>query len=80
MKPSQIRMTLLMLAVLVVAVQNLHAATRDKADNADNLNLTSSWVGGLVPGSADVARFNNVVTGPLTVSLGADTSWNQIGF
>jgi len=66
--------------MLIASAVSLHAATRDKADNAVDLNLTNSWVGGLVPGSVDVARFNNVLTGPITVALGADTAWNQISF
>jgi autotransporter-associated beta strand protein len=56
------------------------AATYDKANNADDLNLTNSWNTGLVPGGADIARFNNVVTMPLNVSLGTNTAWNQLSF
>lgn len=58
----------------------LHALTRTKANNSDNLNLASSWTNNAVPGSADVAQFDSTVTGALTLSLGANTSWNQINF
>lgn len=58
----------------------LHAATYDKANNAEDLNRTNSWNTGIVPGGADIARFNNVVTGPITVALGADTTWSQLSF
>jgi autotransporter-associated beta strand protein len=67
-------------SVLICATVNLPAATRTKADNTDNLNLTSSWTTGIVPIGADVAQFEVTITGPLTLSLGADTAWNQINF
>ena len=51
------------------------AATIDKTNNTDGLNLGSSWVGATVPGSSDVARWSSVVAGANTVSLGADTNW-----
>jgi len=73
----------LMLTLLVIALctaPELQAATRTKANNADALNLTSSWTNGIVPIGADVAQFDANITGPLTLSLGADTAWNQINF
>ena len=51
------------------------AGTIAKTNNTDNLNLGSSWVGGVVPGSADVASWDNTVTAANAVNLGADTSW-----
>jgi len=51
------------------------AATIDKTNNTDYLNLGSSWVGGVVPAAGDIARWSATVTGPNTVSLGADTNW-----
>ena len=46
-----------------------------KADNADDLNLSTSWVGSVVPGPEDMARWDATVTGPNTTVLGADTTW-----
>ncbi len=46
-----------------------------KDNNANNLNLTTSWVGGVAPGSSDVAVWNNTVTTANTTLLGANTSW-----
>ena len=71
---------LLAIGALCVSSTHLTAATRAKANNADNLNLASSWTNNLIPGSADVALFDSVVTTPISVSLGANTSWNQINF
>ncbi len=71
---------LLAIGALCVSSTHLPAATRAKANNADNLNLASSWTNNLIPGSADVALFDSVVTTPISVSLGANTSWNQINF
>ncbi|MEK7951171.1 beta strand repeat-containing protein [Luteolibacter soli] len=63
--------------LLATACQTAYAAFIDKADNADNLNLTSSWNGGVVPGSNDLASWFNL-TGANTVSLGADLSLKGI--
>lgn len=51
------------------------AATIEKTNNADALNLPSSWVGGVVPGSSDVALWSATVAGTNSVALGADASW-----
>ena len=61
---------LLVVSALAVFGGSLQAATRTKADNTDNLNLGSSWVGGVAPGPADVIRWDSTVTGANTVSLG----------
>jgi hypothetical protein len=66
--------------ITLVATTTAEAATRTKANNADNLNLPSSWTNAIVPGNADVAQFDNTITSPLTLALGADTTWNQISF
>lgn len=50
------------------------AATRIKADNTNNLNLTTSWVGGSVPGTGDVALWTNTVTSANAALLGANLS------
>lgn len=54
------------------------AANIVKQNNADNLNLTSSWVGGAVPGSGDVAVFDNTLTSGATNLLGATMYWGGI--
>ncbi|MEI6606881.1 MAG: autotransporter-associated beta strand repeat-containing protein, partial [Verrucomicrobiota bacterium] len=67
------------LAVLVLAPAVARAATISKADNTDNLNLTTSWTGSAVPGTADIAQWTNTVTAAnTTASLGADLSWAGI--
>ena len=50
-------------------------ATRTKANNTTALNLTGSWVGGVVPTSVDTALWNSTVTTANTVALGANASW-----
>jgi len=54
------------------------AATIVKTNNVDDLNLPSSWVGGAVPGAADVAQWDATVTGANSVVLGADLAWGGI--
>jgi len=54
------------------------AATIQKADNANALNDTASWVGGVVPGAADIASWGPTVTSANSTSLGANLSWQGI--
>lgn len=67
-------------ALFAVVILSTHARGADvfKADNTDNLNLGSSWVGGTPPGPEDVAVWNNTVTTANSVQLGADLSWGGI--
>lgn len=59
--------------VLLVAASFAHGASITKANNADDLNLTSSWLGSVVPGAGDVAVWSTYLPAP--VLLGADLSW-----
>lgn len=54
------------------------AADVIKADNADNLDLGTSWLGGTPPTSADVAVWNSTITVANTTLLGVDTNWAGI--
>jgi autotransporter-associated beta strand protein len=54
------------------------AATIDKTNNVDNLNLTTSWRGGVTPKVNDIARWGTFVAGPNTVLLGAGLSYQGI--
>ena len=70
----------LLAAAFVLAGCAAQAATRVKANNADNLNLTTSWVGSTVPGSTDLAQWNNTFTNANTLLLGANLSFQGISF
>ena len=61
---------LLVVSAFAVFGSSLQAATVTKADNTDNLNLGSSWVGGVPPAPVDIVLWNSTVTGANTVSLG----------
>lgn len=54
----------------------LSAADRIKQNNTTNLNLAGSW--DVLPTAADVAIWNNTVTGANSVALGGDISWAGI--
>ena len=77
MNTRTIKIFLTCLAVLASAACS-RAATINKNNNTNNLNLTTSWVGGVVPGPLDTARWDSTVTGANTVALGANTSWAGI--
>jgi fibronectin-binding autotransporter adhesin len=55
-----------------------HAANVFKANNADNLNLGTSWTGGVPPTSGDVAVWDSTVGAANSVVLGASTNWAGI--
>lgn len=49
-----------------------------KADNTENLNLTTSWSGGVVPGGASIAQWDSTVTAANSTALGADLSFGGL--
>ncbi len=49
-----------------------------KANNTNNLNLGTSWLGGVAPNSSTTARWNNTVSSANTTVLGADATWAGI--
>lgn len=49
-----------------------------KANNTNNLNLGTSWVGGLVPDLPSTAVWNSTVTSSNTTVLGADLTWGGL--
>lgn len=61
-----------------MAVTAAPAADIIKANNADDLNLPSSWTGGVVPTSADVAVWDSTVVDPSTTVLGTSTNWSGL--
>ncbi|MDB6117495.1 MAG: hypothetical protein JWO08_1276 [Verrucomicrobiaceae bacterium] len=52
-----------------------HAVDVVKANNANNLNLGTSWVGGVALTPAQVALWDSTVTGANSTVLGADLTW-----
>jgi autotransporter-associated beta strand protein len=54
------------------------AASVVKANNTNNLNLGTSWVGGSAPDSTKIATWNNTVTAANTTILGANATWAGI--
>lgn len=49
-----------------------------KANNTDNLNVGTSWIGGSVPGPAAIAAWDATVTGANSTLLGSDLTWGGI--
>ena len=82
MKPriisSKLRVLGTSLAALLTSQSGVIAATIYKNDNADALNLTTSWSGDIVPGVNDIATWNSTVTTANSTVLGADLAWNGI--
>jgi len=54
------------------------AADIQKDDNTNSLNLTTSWVGGVVPGSGDVAVWGSALTADRSNAIGTNQSWAGI--
>lgn len=68
----------LLAAALVGAPVPVFAATRVKLDNTNDLNLGTSWSGGVVPGALDVASWDSTVTGANSTLLGANLSFGGL--
>ena len=49
-----------------------------KTNNSDNLNLGTSWVGGVTPGVVSAAKWDSTVTSANTTVLGANLTWQGI--
>ena len=71
---------LFMAGLFGILLPTLPALSADivKANNANALNLTTSWLGAAIPGATDRALFTGAVTANRTTSLGADASWSGI--
>ena len=71
---------LLLYGVCLISVisSSLRAADRIKLDNTNNLNLGTSWTGGAAPDRANMAVWNNTVTGANTSLLGGNVFWQGI--
>ena len=75
----RLSVAIIALVVFLVAFGRVaRAATFYKANNTNNLNLTTSWSGGAVPGSGDVATWDNTVTGANAAALGTNPTWGGI--
>ena len=73
------KQALLLAAVLAVMSGPLVQATQiNKANNTDNLNLTTSWSGGVVPGGNDIAAWDSTVTAANSTFLGVSSNWSGI--
>ena len=68
----------LLAAALVGSPVSVVAAIRTKLDNTNNLNLSTSWSGGLIPGAFDVASWDSSVTGANSTLLGSNLSFGGI--
>ena len=65
--------TIAVTSAILLSAASIDAAEIFKANNNDALNLTSSWVGGVVPGADDTIVWRPFTTTD-NVTLGADLS------
>jgi len=63
------------LGALLAAASAVRGSTIQKANNSDDLDLTTSWVGGVVPTNSDVATWDSTVSAANTTLLATDASW-----
>ncbi len=68
----------IMTAGLVYVSIAAQAATRTKANNTVNLNLTTSWAEATVPAAGDLAKWDSTVTAENAVLLGANLSFSGL--
>lgn len=73
------RMRIMLAAVaVVVAASTVRAGVIVKANNTDALNLPTSWIGGVVPGTNDIAQWDYNVTSGQTYTLGTNLTWQGL--
>ena len=77
--PGRILQALALGLVCLLTLLGSTAQATVKANNQDNLNLTTSWVSGVVPPAGDTVNWDSTVTGANTTVLGASMTWNKIG-
>ena len=65
-------------ALVLLPAFSSEAADVLKANNADSLELTTSWVAGAVPEGTDIAVWDSTVTAANSTALNADLSWQGI--
>ena len=69
--------TIAVTSAILLSAASIDAAEIFKADNNYDLNLTSSWVGDVVPGADDIAHWPLVPTGNMASAIGAP--WSVAG-
>ena len=73
------KQALLLAAVLAVTSGlSAWASSIVKANNSDNLDLTTSWTNGVVPGVADIAQWDTNVTAANSTLLDTNATWGGI--
>jgi fibronectin-binding autotransporter adhesin len=72
---AAVNVVLTALFFLCAIAQHAFAANITKADNATDLDQTGSWVGAVVPTSADIVLWNSTVTASRAVKAGSNQSW-----
>ena len=78
-RPSASPAARLLLALMATAAAHTaSAATVTKLDNTDNLNLSTSWTAGVIPGANDIALWDNTVTSANSTVLGANLTFGGI--
>jgi hypothetical protein len=63
---------------LLFSAALLPAADITKTDDANALNLGTSWVGGVAPGASDIAVFDATLSVVRQPAIGANTEWAGI--
>lgn len=81
MKIPSLMRSLLAVAVVSPAIPHLaDAADGTKANNGNNLNGATSWVGSNAPDSSGLAIFDSTLTSNATANIGGSISWGGIQF
>lgn len=68
----------LAVAAVAAGVSALRAEVIVKANNTDALSLPSSWIGGVAPGTNDIAQWDYTVTAGASYTLGTNLFWQGL--
>jgi hypothetical protein len=68
----------MVLSALLISIATSFGDVKEKANNANALNLGTSWTGGVVPGLNDYALWTNNLTANRNAAIGASMTWYGI--
>jgi len=77
---TKVKILISSLCIGIVMLQTTQAVDITKTNNSDDLDLASSWVGGIAPTGFDVAVWDNTVATASSVAVGVSAilQWNGI--
>lgn len=72
----KLKKTATYLPIILAAIASANAAPVSRSSTADNLNITTAWVGGVLPATANIATWD--ASSALASTMGAGLTWGGL--